>query len=136
MAIETRRRWRLAVLACVVAAQLNGSGISAVAPETCVLSHGYWKNHASAWPVRTLHLGDLANAVHSYSEPALQALLSSSAKGDASIILAMQLIAAKLNVANGGHSATADAAIAHADALLAAFNRALPYGVKSNTPVG
>jgi RHS repeat-associated protein len=126
----------LAVLACVIAVQLTGSGTSALPPEACVLSHGYWKNHTAAWPVQTLQLGDPAKTVHTYNASALQSLLSASAKGDASIILAMQLIAAKLNIASGAHSASAEAAIAHADTLLAAFNRTLPYGVKSSTPVG
>ncbi len=136
MAILTGRRWRWAVLGCVIAAQITGSGSAGVPPETCVFSHGYWKNHPSAWPVRTLQLGDPAKPIHAYHQRALQSLIAMPAKGDASVILARQLIAAKLNIANGAQSSIALNAIAHADALLAAFNQRLPYHIKSSTPVG
>src|SRR5262249_12973752 len=61
----------------------------------CPLSQGFWKNHPLAWPVGTLALGSV-----SYDQPALIALLARPVRGDASVILAKQLIAAKLNVAN------------------------------------
>ena len=63
-----------------------------------------------------------------YGADALRGLLGMPPHGDASLILAHQLIAAKLNVATG---APAPAEIAAADAWIAA--RRLPIGVKDPT---
>jgi hypothetical protein len=52
------------------------------------------------------------------------------------MILAVQLIAAKLNVANGSDPSPIAATIASADAALGAFSGKLPYKVKTNTKVG
>src|SRR5262249_43013321 len=64
----------------------------------CPFSPSYWKTHASAWPVSTFALGN-----ETYTKTELLALLNSTVTGDASISLAQQLIAAKLNVANGSN---------------------------------
>ena len=99
-----------------------------VAPSSnvCGLSPGYWKNHTS-WPVSSLILGDQA-----YNKPELLNLLGASKKGDSSLILAFQLIAAKLNVANGTNAATAGTNITGADLLLSGYHKKLPYGVKNS----
>jgi RHS repeat-associated protein len=114
---------------------LNDSALP-VAVETCVSTQGYWTQHAEAWPLATMVLGDAAFAGHTYSKKELLSLLGAPAKGDASIILATQLIAAKLNVAMGANPQPVSAALARADVLLGAFRSRLPYGTKSNTPVG
>jgi len=62
----------------------------------CVFSHGYWKTHASEWPVTSLTLG-----CTTYNQSQLLGILNSPNKGDASISLAQQLIAALLNQAAG-----------------------------------
>ena len=92
----------------------------------CGLSPGYWKNHTTLWPVTYLQLGD-----RMYNQAQLLPLLSAPKKGDDSLILAFQLIAAKLNVANGTNVATAGTNITQADALLTGYSKALPYGAKS-----
>lgn len=99
-----------------------------VAPSSnaCGLSPGYWKNHAS-WPVSSLVLGD-----QTYNKSELLNLLGAPKKGDSSLILAFQLIAAKLNVANGTNAATAGTNIAGADLLLSGYHKKLPYGVKNS----
>jgi len=79
----------------------------------CTLTQGFWKNHASAWPVLNLTLGST-----SYDQAELLAILNRPVKGNGLISLAHQLIAAKLNVANGGTCASAAASIAAADALI------------------
>src|SRR5688572_1913984 len=89
--------------------------------EACPLSQGYWKNHAEAWPRRVLVLGSFTRSEHTYPQSALLALLDESSKGDVSLILARQLIAAKLNVANGTNPGPISASLADADALLATF---------------
>lgn len=62
----------------------------------CTRSQGYWKTHASAWPVTTLSLGG-----QTYSRDQLITLLRTPPRGDISIVLAYQLIAALLNQAAG-----------------------------------
>jgi hypothetical protein len=83
----------------------------------CPLTQGFWKNHADAWPVSTLLLGTV-----SYTEAQLLNILNTSPGSkrgaDASIILADQLIAAKLNLANGSDPCPISSVIAAADALI------------------
>jgi hypothetical protein len=65
----------------------------------CPLGQGFWKNHTGAWPVTSLTLGR-----QTYTQAELLALFDTPPRGDASVILAQQLIAAKLNIANGSNS--------------------------------
>src|SRR5262249_16999965 len=77
--------------------------------KVCGLTWGYWKNHLSAWPVTSLTLGSQV-----YSQSELINILGLPVAGDASISLAHQLIAAKLNVLNGTNPATAGTSITDA----------------------
>jgi hypothetical protein len=95
----------------------------------CPMSQGYWKNHMASWPASDLYLGDWE-----YGAPALLALLQAPVKGDASISLSKQLIAAKLNIANGSDPGPVEDAIDEADALIGAST--LPAGVRSKTSRG
>jgi hypothetical protein len=79
----------------------------------CTHSQGYWKTHPEAWPVDTLELGD-----QSYEEQEALEVLNTPPKGDATFILAHQLIAAKLNVASGANGSEIADTIAQADAWL------------------
>lgn len=88
-------------------------------------SYGFWKTHPAAWPVESLTLGD-----EFYTKSELLDLLTQSSKGDASLSLAQQLIAAKLNVASGG---AAVPEIAEADALLAPLSGRLPYAIDKSS---
>jgi hypothetical protein len=97
----------------------------------CPLTQGYWKNHPDAWPVTTLTLGS-----QTYTEAELLAILRTPVRGDASLILAHQLIAAKLNIANGSDPAPVSATIAGADSLLSGFAGTLPYHVRPSSPTG
>ena len=94
-------------------------------------TQGYWKNHPSAWPVASLTLG-----AATYTQAQLLTVLGTSTRGDASLILAHQLIAAKLNVAAGSNPAAAASTISTADSLLSAFSGSLPYGVKPSSTAG
>jgi len=86
---------------------------------SCTYTQGYWKNHGptgcasgnntNQWPVTSLTLGTV-----SYTDVQLCQILQQS--GGGLVALAHQLIAAKLNVANGADSTAVDAAIAAADA--------------------
>ncbi|MEQ1631696.1 MAG: hypothetical protein ABL997_04950 [Planctomycetota bacterium] len=102
------------------------------APPTCPLSQGYWKNHRAAWPVDGLTLG-----CRNYSKSQLLALMNTATRGDASMILAYQLIAAKLNYANNANNwPLALPLIQEADALLCTYSRSLPLCVRSASQMG
>ena len=98
--------------------------------QRCPRTHGYWKNNAS-WPVDSLTLGNV-----SYPKAQLLALLGLSGSTDASLTLSRQLIAAKLNVANGSDPTPVSSTVTHADTLLAGFSGVLPYKVKPSSAIG
>lgn len=79
----------------------------------CIFTIGYWKNHPAAWPVMSLTLGTV-----SYTQAQLLAILATPAAGNGLLILAHQLIATKLNIANGGDPAVIIATVTAADALI------------------
>lgn len=87
--------------------------------DACNYTPGYWKNHEENWPVTSLTLGGTT-----YNQAQLLAIMDCPVRGDATIILAYHLIAAKLNVLNGSDPSI-NPAIAQADALL------LQYPLKS-----
>ena len=62
--------------------------------------------------------------------------IGSGKSADASLILADQLIAAKLNIANGVDAAPVSSTITHADSLLSGFSGKLPYHVKPSSANG
>lgn len=89
-----------------VAASTNPHG-------NCIFTIGYWKNHPGAWPVTSLTLGTVT-----YTQAQLLAILATPAAGNGLLILAHQLIATKLNFANGGDPATVISTVTAADALI------------------
>jgi hypothetical protein len=119
---ETNQHEGSAIVDCAVPPPPTGE---------CPLSQGYWKNHSDAWPVTSLTLGN-----ETYTQAELLALLRTPVRGDASLILAHQLIAAKLNIANGSDPAPVSATIADADSLLSGFAGKLPYHVRPSSPTG
>ena len=74
---------------------------------------GYWKNHPQAWPVQQITLGGVT-----YTKAQAIAILGQPSRGDKTIDLAKQLIAAKLNVIIGNDASCIAATIAAADAWL------------------
>ena len=103
--------------------------------NTCARGQGFWKNHPSGWPVSTLTLGS-----QTYTESELLAVSrtppAQQSGTDASLILARQLVAAKLNTANGSDPTTIGTTVADADGLLATFGDKLPYGVERSSSLG
>jgi hypothetical protein len=97
----------------------------------CPLGQGYWKNHPDAWPVNTLMLGS-----QTYTKMELLNILNTPVGGDASLILAVQLIAAKLSIANGSDPTPVSGTLTHADSLLSMFSGKLPYHVKPSSATG
>jgi hypothetical protein len=103
--------------------------------SVCPQPQGYWKNNPDAWPVNSLTLGN-----QSYLKTELLIILNtpigSGKNADASLILADQLIAAKLNIANGSDPAPVSSTITHSDSLLSGFSGKLPYHVKPSSANG
>ena len=88
---------------------LNTGGRYCAQPGVCVFSQGFWKNHPEAWPVTELQLGNVT-----YNQQELLSILRQPVRGNGLVLLAHQLIAAKLNIANGAdgsciHQTLADA---------------------------
>jgi hypothetical protein len=81
--------------------------------QNCTFTVGFWKTHPEAWPVTSLTLGTVT-----YSQADLLSILGEPVGGNGLISLAHQLIAAKLNIAQGADPSAASAAIASADALI------------------
>jgi hypothetical protein len=108
----------------------------------CTLTQGYWKTHGPStcvtgnntnqWPVTSLTLGTV-----NYTDVELCSILHQPPGGgpgeNGLISLAHQLIAAKLNIANGADGSSIAATIASADALIG--SRVVPpVGSGSLTP--
>jgi hypothetical protein len=89
---------------------------TANAAQNCTFTIGYWKNHELAWPALSLTLGSVA-----YNQADLLAILNEPAGGNGLLILAHQLIAAKLNILNGANPSFISATITAADAQIGAL---------------
>ncbi|HZS34690.1 MAG TPA: hypothetical protein VFC42_15110 [Methylomirabilota bacterium] len=106
--------------------------------EGCTFTQGYWKTHGpegcatgnnvNQWPVTSLTLGTVV-----YTDLQLCSILNKPASGNGLITLAHQLIAAKLNIANGADGSAIATAIANADTLIGALV-VPPVGSGSLTP--
>jgi hypothetical protein len=109
--------------------------IETVVGNKCPLSLGYWKSHPSVWSVATLTLGTVT-----YTQAQLLAILQTNpgtgTKSDASVLLAVQLIAAKLSLANGSNPCPIESTIAAADALLGARTIPITPKITPNTAEG
>src|SRR5678815_3090529 len=89
----------------------------------CTFTQGYWKTHgptgcnpssgANTWTVSSLMLGTVT-----YTDVELCSIFNTPAAGLSLIHISHQLIAAKLNIANGADGTDAAASIAAADALI------------------
>ena len=103
--------------------------VTVSAGNKCPRGDGYWKNNTNQWAVDSLTLGNVT-----YTKAQLINILSGPVKGDASVILAKQLITAFLNLANGSSPAPVCNLIADANSALGSCS--LPCGIKPNTAAG
>jgi len=100
--------------------------------QNCTFTQGYWKNHPEAWPVGGLTLGTVPYT----AAQLLSILLTPAGNGNSAnglIILCHQLIAAKLNLAQGADPTAIIATINAADALIGALV-CPPVGTDTLTP--
>lgn len=92
---------------------------------TCTFTQGYWKTHGPVptgnneyvWPQSVKDNGLTLGTV-TYSPEQLLSIFNTPTGGNGLIALAHQLIAAKLNIANGADDTDVAAAVAAADALI------------------
>jgi len=103
--------------------------VTVTAGNKCPLGQGYWKNHTNPWAVNSLTLGSVT-----YTQAQLISILNSPTKGDASVILAKQLIAALLDLANGSDPVPVCGTIADANSALDGCT--VPCGTSPNSPTG
>jgi hypothetical protein len=108
----------------------GGNGCILVTETACPLSLGYWMNHEEEWAPCALSC-PLTLGTVVYTQAQWLEILAMAPEGDASLILARQLIAAKLNVCNGADDTPVAADIAAADALI--DGSAIPMGVASGS---
>ena len=97
-------------------------------PSTCTHDYGYWRGHREAWPVHSLQLGK-----RTYSQDELLGLLGDDSTSDASLVLARELIAAKLNLAIGIPD-TIEQSVIQSDAQLSDHDGALPFHLSTDDP--
>jgi hypothetical protein len=81
--------------------------------QNCTYTQGYWKNHPDVWPLQSLTLGAV-----SYNASQLLQILNRAAQGNGLVILAHQLIAAKLNIANGADPTAVQQTVIDADSVI------------------
>lgn len=78
-------------------------------------TQGYWKNHPDAWPTSSIVVAGVT-----YTKAEAIAIMDTAGRGDKSIDMYKQLVAAKLNVENGADASCIAATITSADAWLVA----------------
>jgi hypothetical protein len=101
---------------------MDGGAVT-LGDQDCTYTQGFWKTHgpgnchngnnANEWPVSSLVLGTV-----SYTAAELCSILQQPTAGNGLVSLAHQLIATKLNLAQGADPADANAAINAADTLI------------------
>jgi len=102
------------------------------APPTAPHTLGFWKNHDDKWQLDGMTLGCAF-----YSKAQCLTLFHTPVRGDASINLAHQLIATKLNIASSGLDwPRILPLVQQADALLCTLGGRLPRTVQSRTANG
>jgi hypothetical protein len=92
-----------------------GCGDGGAAPG--VMDHGYWKTHPDEWPVDSLTIGG-----RTLNKMQLMFLLRLGERGDKTLHMLRELVAAKLNVAAGNDASCVQAAIDTADGWLMRFH--------------
>lgn len=94
------------------------------------MTQGYWKNHPSSWNDGSgMTLGTTF-----YTNAQLLTILETPIRGDASVALAHQLIAANLNIDNGTDPTPIEGTLSDANNLLGSGT--VPEGVSPSSNLG
>jgi hypothetical protein len=121
---------RVLVIAASIATLMMGV-IPMHAQNNCPpLTQGYWKNHQNIWADGS----GMTLGTNFYTNAQLEAILQAPVRGDASVALAHQLIAANLNVASGTDSTPIQATLADANSLIGSGT--IPESISPSSPVG
>lgn len=120
---------RLFVIAATVALLMMGA-VTMYAQTCPPLTQGYWKNHQGVWnDGGGMYLGNTF-----YTNAQLESILQSPVRGDASVALAHQLIAALLNIDAGTDSTPIASVLSDAATLLGSGT--VPEGISPSSPTG
>lgn len=82
----------------------------------CTRTQGYWKTHKNAWPIDEITIGGVT-----YTKTEAINWLKTPVKDDMTIAMFYQLVAAKLNVANGCTSSCIGETITAADNWMSTY---------------
>jgi hypothetical protein len=127
---ENKMRLRVFVIAATMVILISGA-VPMFAQGTCPpLTQGYWKNHQSAWNDGA----GLTLGTNFYTNTQLEGILQTPVRGDASVSLAHQLIAALLNIANGTDSTPIQGTLSDANNLIG--SGIIPEGISPSSTVG
>lgn len=120
---------RVFVIAATIAVLIMGA--VPMYAQTCPpLTQGFWKNHQSAWADGSgMSLGTTF-----YTNAQLETILQTPVRGDASVALAHQLIAANLNIDGGTDPTPIQATLSDANNLLGSGT--VPEGVAPSSALG
>lgn len=120
---------RVFVLAATIAILMLGA--IPMHAQTCPpLTQGYWKNHLSAWQDGS----GMTLGTNFYTNAQLLSILQTPIRGDASLALAHQLIAANLNIASGTDSTPIQGVLSDANSLIG--SGMIPEGIAPSSPTG
>lgn len=97
----------------------------------CPKHERFWRQNPGAWPLNSMALGNQV-----YTKSQLLPLLRATVPGDASMVLARQLIVATLNTANGSDPRPICGELTQANRSLGSFGGKLPYRVAVNSAAG
>ncbi len=106
-----------AAIAVLMTATTTMTSVAGTCPDGLPRTQGYWNNHADAWPVESVTVGDLELGL----DYAIENILAEQSGGDAVLVLLQQLIPAKLNILAGVSDAAVASYIADADDLLETY---------------
>ncbi len=127
-------RWT-APIATALYVNILGATRIPIGPYKCPMSQSFWRKTPASWPVASLSLGG-----QTYTKEELlaflEATLGSGIPADPSVIVAGELVAAKLNVARGSDRVPVARTIVNADTLLSQFKGKIPLQVATSSFTG
>jgi hypothetical protein len=128
---ESKMKLRvLAVVAATMTILITGA-VPMFAQGTCPpLTQGYWKNHTSVWQDGS----GLTLGTNFYTNAQLETILQTPVRGDASVALAHQLIAALLNIATGTDPTLIQGTLSDANNLIG--SGIIPEHISPSSTVG